>query len=408
MELRPGYKQTEVGVIPEDWDTLPFDAVFRKVAAKNYQIQSKEYQPTGAFPIVDQGQLPVVGYSNRTDRVFCVPPEGVVIFGDHTCIVKHVRHDFVVGADGTQILIAKQGQRAAFHAYALTARPVETTGYNRHFKFLKERIFQAPPTTEQHLIAEVLSDVDSAIGALSRLIAKKRGLRQGAMQRLLTGQTRLPGFTGPWQVKRLGELGRFIKGSGVRRDQAQSGDIPCVRYGEIYTTHHDVIRHFASRISRAVADTATRIQRGDLLFAGSGETKEEIGKCVALADDVEAYAGGDIIILRPLGGNPVFLGYLMNTPQVVRQKANKGQGDAVVHISAAALGAIEISLPDEKEQDAIASVLSDMDAEFAALDARLEKTRALKQAMMQALLTGRVRLPLPREARPEMREAAHA
>jgi type I restriction enzyme S subunit len=209
-------------------------------------------------------------------------------------------------------------------------------------------------------------------------------------------------------VKRLGELGRFIKGSGVRRDQAQSGDIPCVRYGEIYTTHHDVIRRFASRISRAVADTATRIQRGDLLFAGSGETKEEIGKCVALADEVEAYAGGDIIILRPQNGDPFFLGYLMNTPQVVRQKANKGQGDAVVHISAAALGAIEMSLPDEKEQDAIASVLSDMDAEIAVLDVRLDKTRAVKQAMMQALLTGRVRLPLPREAAPTAKEIAYA
>lgn len=279
---------------------------------------------------------------------------------------------------------------------------------NLSLKIIADIPLVAPPDVEQEAIAGVLSDMDAAIGALSRLIAKKRDLRQGAMQRLLTGQTRLPGFSAPWEAKRLGQLGRFIKGSGVRRDQALSGELPCVRYGEIYTTHHDVIRQFTSRISRAVANTATRIQFGDLLFAGSGETKEEIGKCVALADRVEAYAGGDIIILRPVGGNPLFLGYLLNTPQVVRQKANRGQGDAVVHISASALSAVEILIPDESEQDAIASVLSDMDAEIATLDARLDKTRALKQAMMQALLTGRVRLPVPDKRTLETREAAHA
>ncbi|MBY6243429.1 restriction endonuclease subunit S [Methylosinus sp. Sm6] len=261
---------------------------------------------------------------------------------------------------------------------------------------------------ERKEIACALSEIEDLTSALSHLIAKKRDLRQGAMQRLLTGQTRLPGFTAPWQEKRLGALGRFMKGSGVRRDEAQSGDIPCVRYGEIYTTHQNVVRHFASYISRAVAHSATRIQRGDILFAASGETKEEIGKCVALAHDVEAYAGGDIIILRPTSGDPVFLGYLLNTPHVVRQKANKGQGDAVVHIGALALAAIEISVPDENEQAAIAGVLSDMDAEISALETRFDKTLALKQAMMQALLTGRVRLPVRRDEAPHTKEAAHA
>jgi type I restriction enzyme S subunit len=260
---------------------------------------------------------------------------------------------------------------------------------------------------EQSAIAEALSDVDSAIEGLLCLIAKKRDLHTGAMQRLLSGQMRLPGFTAPWQEKRLGELGRFLKGSGVPRGEALSGEIPCIRYGEIYTTHHNVVRKFTSRISRAVASNATRVQFRDLLFAASGETKEEIGKCVALTTDVEAYAGGDIIILRPDDGNPVYLGYLMNIPQIAQQKANRGQGDAVVHISAKALAAIELLLPDEREQEAIAEVLSDMDSEIAALEAKLAKTRDLKQAMMQALLTGRVRLPVSAVERCEQ-EAAHA
>ncbi len=130
----------------------------------------------------------------------------------------------------------------------------------------------------------------------------------------------------------------------------------------------------------------------EIFCSGSGETKEEIGKCVAFVDDVEAYAGGDIVILRPTGVDSLFLGYLLNTPAVASQKASQGQGDAVVHISASALASIGLSLPRPDEQSAIAEVLSDMDAELTALEARRDKTRALKQAMMQELLTGRARL----------------
>jgi len=249
-----------------------------------------------------------------------------------------------------------------------------------------------PPLPEQRAIATALSDVDALIAGLERLIAKKRDIKQAAMQQLLTGQTRLPGFSGEWEVKRLGQLGAFLKGSGVKRDQALSGELPCIRYGEIYTLHNDVVRKFHSRISQGLAATATRIQLGDLLFAGSGETKAEIGKCVAMALPVDAYAGGDIVILRLRSGDPSFFGYLLNTPAVVRQKSNLGQGDAVVHISAAALSSIEVQVPTVHEQTAIATVLSDIDADLAALESRLAKTRAIKQGMMQELLTGRTRL----------------
>jgi type I restriction enzyme S subunit len=212
------------------------------------------------------------------------------------------------------------------------------------------------------------------------------------MQQLLTGQTRLPGFHGEWEVKRLGELGSFLKGSGVKKDESQSGHLPCIRYGEIYTRHNDYIKEFHSFISSKVAATACLLKQGDLLFAGSGETKEEIGKCVAFVDDFEAYAGGDIVILRPQGVDSLFLGFSLNTPSITRQKASRGQGDAVVHIGSSALADISLNLPPLPEQTAIAEVLTDMDAELAVLEQRREKTRALKQAMMQELLTGRTRL----------------
>ncbi len=249
-----------------------------------------------------------------------------------------------------------------------------------------------PPMAEQEAIAEALSDADALIEGLERLIAKKRLIKQGAMQDLLTAKRRLPGFSGEWTPCKLGERGQFFKGSGVRKHEANSGFLPCVRYGELYTLHHDVVRSFASFISTEVAKTARPIKSGDILFAGSGETKEEIGKCAVVTLDGDMYAGGDIIAFRPTADDPVFLSYLLNAPLVQKQKARKGQGDAVVHISATGLGDLDLLLPSEDEQSKISAVLEDMDAEIQALETRLEKTRAIKEGMMQNLLTGRIRL----------------
>lgn len=246
--------------------------------------------------------------------------------------------------------------------------------------------------TEQRAIAEVLSDVDGLIGALDALIAKKRAIKQAAMQQLLTGKTRLPGFSGEWEARQLRELGTFEKGRGIKRDEISYEGLPCIRYGELYTRYQDYILKLASRIPPTVAATALPIRTGDLLFTGSGETAEEIGRCAAYVGKEKAYAGGDIIVLTASGQNSVYLGHLMNHPIVSAQKTRMGQGDAVVHISTNNLAQIQIKLPPIAEQNAIATVLSDMDAEIVALEERRDKTRAIKQGMMQQLLTGRVRL----------------
>ena len=166
-----------------------------------------------------------------------------------------------------------------------------------------------------------------------------------------------------WEVKQLSTIGKFTKGQGIRKDEATNGEIPCVRYGELYTRHNDYIKEYFSFISNETAKSARRLRPGDILFAGSGETKEEIGKCAAFVDNIEAYAGGDIVILSPIDVSPLFLGYLLNAQHIQKQKASKGQGDAIVHISANQLGSIQIPLPPTKsEQTAIATALSDTDA----------------------------------------------
>ena len=200
-------------------------------------------------------------------------------------------------------------------------------------------------------------------------------------------QTEVGVIPNDWEVKRLSETGSFTKGSGVRKDEALSGDIPCVRYGELYTRHSDYIKQFYSFISKDISETAKKLKIGDILFAGSGETKDEIGKSAAFINEFEAYAGGDIVILSPTSSNPLYLGYLLNAPFIQKQKASRGQGDAVVHISATQLGNVCIPLPPTKaEQTAIANALSDADALISSLEKLIEKKRNIKQGAMQQLL----------------------
>jgi type I restriction enzyme S subunit len=405
--IPPGYKQTEVGVIPEDWDAtqicdvcalvngrgfkpyewqsvgLPIIRIQNLNGSEDFNYYSGQYSPKIQ---IEHGQL-LFAWSGSRGTSF-----GPHIWSGGRALLNYHTWKVVVNES-----VANPG--FLFHALRHLTSFIEDRAHGASAlvhtqKWEMEKFLIPIPSsfTEQRAIATALSDVDALLSGLERLIAKKRDLKQAAMQQLLTGQTRLPGFHGEWEVKRLGELGRFLKGSGVKKDEARAGDLPCIRYGEIYTQHNDYVRSFNSWISREVAERATLLQRGDVLFAGSGETKEEIGKCVAFVDDVEAYAGGDIVILRPTRANSLFLGYFLNAPTVASQKASRGQGDAVVHISASALGSITVSLPSLDEQAAIAAVLSDMDAELAALEARRAKTRDLKQAMMQELLTGRTRL----------------
>jgi type I restriction enzyme S subunit len=274
-------------------------------------------------------------------------------------------------------------------------REVVATGNgqpNLNTTLLRKIPIPFPRLPEQRAIAGALSDVDALVAALDQLIAKRRDLKQAAMKQLLTGHQRLPGFHREWEVKRLGDVGVFAKGRGIKKDEVVADGLPCVRYGEIYTQYNDNVKAFNSFITPVTAKQSQRIQKGDLLFAGSGETAEEIGKCVAFLGDEEAYAGGDIVIFRPIDQDSKFLGYLMNHSSVTTQKARMGQGDAVVHISARNLARLELHLPAQPEQTAIAEVLSDLDTELAALEQRRDKTRALKQGMMQELLTGRTRL----------------
>lgn len=207
-------------------------------------------------------------------------------------------------------------------------------------------------------------------------------------------QTEIGEIPYSWELKTLTECGKFSKGKGIARKDSISGHLPAVRYGELYTSHLNYVRNFQSFISPEIAKQSKEIKYGDVLFACSGETKEEIGNAAAIVDNITAYAGGDIVVLSlEPEKNPAYIGFICNSPASVKQKAGYGQGDAVVHISTANLSRIKIPIPPPKEQKAIAEALTDVDGLIVGLDELIAKKKAILEGTMQELLSGKRRLP---------------
>ena len=196
-----------------------------------------------------------------------------------------------------------------------------------------------------------------------------------------------------WEVITLDNLGNFSKGAGISKSEANSGTIKAIRYGELYTTHDYVIKKYESFISQEVANKSKKLIKGDIVFACSGETKEEIGKCAAFIDEYEVYAGGDIIIFSPTSNtDSCYLGYILNSSSSIDQKSSSAQGDSVVHVSADSIRKIQIPMPDFSEQQAIADALTKVDNLIMSLSKVIEKKKLIMKGTMQKLLSGEVRL----------------
>jgi len=231
---------------------------------------------------------------------------------------------------------------------------------------------------------------------LDELIDKKTEIKQAAMQELLTGKRRLPGFEGEWEVKRLGEIGSTFAGlTGKTKSDFGNGDAHYVTFMNVMMNVEVDCKCF-EHVRVASNESQNRVLCGDLLFNGTSETPEEVAMCSLLTKDVsDLYLNSFCFGYRLRADAPVsglFLAYLIRSDvgrEVVKSLA---QGSTRYNLSKSALLDAAIQLPNTGEQTAIAASLSDMDSEITALAIRLEKARSIKQGMMQQLLTGNVRL----------------
>lgn len=253
-------------------------------------------------------------------------------------------------------------------------------------------------TNEQRAIAEVLSDVDGLIGALDALIAKKRAIKHATMQQLLTGKTRLPGFSGDWETKQLGELVHLIP-SGIYGLEKQTGEL--IGMPVATTAHIDLDDRWNEKQMHIRYFTEGQIDHyspleGDLIVVKSSGSAASIqsGKVgYVSADKVRSFIFSNfLMLLRPTDCNAQFLFFQLTSGRVKQMLPQLVEASTYPNLRLNDYLEVQIPLPPEEEQLAIANVLSDMDAEIAALERRRNKSRAIKQGMMQQLLTGRVRL----------------
>ena len=243
-----------------------------------------------------------------------------------------------------------------------------------------------PPLPEQRAIAAALSDVDALLGGLERLIAKKRDLKQAAMQQLLTGQTRLPSFSGEWEVKRLGEVARIQRGASPRPIDSpvwfdHNSSIGWVRISDV-TSSGMYLQETTQRLSPLGVQHSRPVAAGSLIICAT------VGRPVITKIDVCIHDG--FVVFDDLEADQMFVYYVLKWIEPAWSK--HGQTGSQMNLNTGLINGTPIRLPERKEQAAIAGVLVNMDAELSALKARRDKTRALKQAMMQELLTGRTRL----------------
>jgi type I restriction enzyme, S subunit len=257
-----------------------------------------------------------------------------------------------------------------------------------------------PAITEQQAIVAALSDADWVVAGLERVIAKKRMIKQGAMQDLLTARRRLPGFSGEWEVKRLGDHVRFLKtGTHSRAQLSEHGPVKNLHYGDI----HGAASIFLSPATKPMptldsvsAGRLDRLAAGDLVFVDASEDLAGVGTSVEIADLVETEVVSGLHTIAARFDKSIlvdgFKAFLQFVPAFRSHLCQLAAGTKVLATNRRHISSAEIALPRPDEQQAIATVLSDMDTEIQTLESRLAKARAVKEGMMQNLLTGRVRL----------------
>ncbi len=416
--LPAGFKQTEIGLIPEDWEVREFN---RTLSIANGQVDPKR-QPFSRMILVAPDHIEEASgllLERRTaadqgakSGKYLFRPGDIVYSKIRPYLKKAIFADFeglcsadmyplspLNGVDGRFAFHLVLGQQFSDFAETVSARS-GIPKINR--SELSEYRLALPPLAEQRAIAKVLSDVDELIAELEALVAKKRDLKQAAAQTLLTGETRLPGFSGDWEDLKVGELFEFKNGLNKAKRFFGYGS-PIINYMDVF--RHSGIRseHIAGKVDVTADEIrAYEVQRGDVLFTRTSETVDEIGVSAAVLEcpDCTVFSGF-VLRARPSSGRLVddFKKFCFSANYVRDQIVSKATYTTRALTNGTQLSQVTLRVPSPEEQTAIATVLSDMDAEIGALDALLAKTRDLKAGMMQDLLTGRVRLTASGERR---------
>jgi type I restriction enzyme, S subunit len=415
MEVKPGYKQTEVGVIPEEWEVKSLGEIGEALIGLTYK--PSDVRDYGTLVLRSSNiQNDALSFEDNVFVDTTIPARIMVQTDDVLICVRNGSRDLI----GKSALLDERTKGMTFGAFMAVYRSQigKLVSYLFQSAILKRQINEhlgatinqitnkslnsfripVPPSDkEQREIEEALSDVDGLLGGLDRLIAKKRDLKQAAMQQLLTGQTRLPGLIGRWQPWAISQICAHIMDYRGRtplklRMDWGGGDIPALSARNVKMGYIDFREetNFGSEALYQRWMTNGHVRKGDIVIT----TEAPLGK-VALIPDHRRYILSQRTLLlqvEPTIATSSFLMQLMMASRFQNLLFENSSGSTATGIQRKRFEKLELILPEVPEQIAIAEVLTDMDAELATLEHRREKSRALKQAMMQELLTGRTRL----------------
>lgn len=424
INLSEDYKKTEIGIIPTEWDVKRLETISEKIMVGIASAATHAYSGKGI--ILFRNQNIKDGYLDDRDILY--------IKEEYEELFKNKRlkaGDLIIARTGypgaacvipdkyenTQTFTTlitrpkKQSIRSDFLCYFINSdvghRFFETSQIgggqkNVNAGSLKFMPIPVPSLPEQKAIAQSLSDVDAQITALEQLITKKRSIKQSTMQQLLTGNKRLPGFSGEWEVKRLGDIVDYIKGFAFKSKDYRSDGVRIIRVSD--TTYDSIKEENQIYIENNKINLYTnwQLQENDLVISTVGSKPpmydSMVGKVVLIKKKYEGcLLNQNAVLIRAKDKNIYkhrLIYYHLKTKIYLRYIELIFRGNAnQASITLADLFEFEISLPPSKEeQKAIAQVLSDMDAEIEGLEQKRDKYKSIKQGMMQELLTGKTRL----------------
>lgn len=405
--MQQGYKQTDIGIIPKDWDCVKIEDVatismckriFADQTTENGEIP---FYKIGTFGKETDAYISVALYNEYKNK-FSFPKQGDVLISAAGTLGRTVVYDGkdayfqdsnIVWLDIDKNVLCNEYLNHYYRVIKWASSEGSTIArlYNG---IIYATNIALPPLEEQKRIAEALSDVDSMISSLEKLIAKKKAVKQGAMQELLTGKKRLPGFTGNIEYKPLSSLCTlFADGDWIEsKDQSNDG-IRLIQTGNIgvgkYLDKTDKQRFISTETFDRLK--CLEIFENDVIVS---RLPEPAGRaCILPYFNKRRITAVDCTIIRFADYNPELFVAYSQTKQYQDKVDMAMAGSTRQRISRKELGEIPIPVfPTLKEQNAVASIFSDMDNEIEALEQKLEKTRQVKQGMMQQLLTGKIRL----------------
>ena len=415
-EMKSGYKMTEVGVIPEDWEVKNVSESCLIKARIGWQgLKKSEYMSSGDYLLItgtdfDNGQVnwKSCAYVSKAryeqDSNIKIRPQDILISKDGT--IGKVAYLGMIPKAGTlnsgifvirandrkidQVFLSKIFMSFYFEDFLNRLVAGSTINHLYQKDFVKF-CFPLPNSEEQVAIATALSDVDSLIYALTKKIEKKKAIKQGLMQQLLTGKKRLPGFCGDWIKKKVSSVSDILRGGSPRPIEnyiVKSGGVNWIKIGDVDSSAKYIFRTNEQIIESGI-QYSRFVHSGDLLLSNS----MSFGRPYILKTEGCIHDGWLVIQNYDKYFDKEFLYYLLGSDEVLKQYKSLAAGSSVLNLNKDIVGKVVLYFPPSiSEQTAIANILSDCDSEIAALEEKRDKYKEIKQGMMQQLLTGKIRL----------------